>query len=164
MPTKTKTTVQQAGSEKTAALTEQDEIQVVSNLPNVSYKGDRSGDFYSWQNAGDIERMTFGELKDMWRSHKGYLRSMILKPLDERVAKEFRLDTIYKTAEKYFSASAYAPNRIDNTIREILTLDADLRGVVNGNIRRLISSGELTDIYAIRKIERELGLSLIGNL
>ena len=79
-------------------LNDNDEIEVVSLIPNISYKDSRTGDFYEWDEIGHIEYMTFDILKNMWRSHKGYFRNMWLKPNDDRVISKFGLN---KTFEKY---------------------------------------------------------------
>ena len=68
---------------KIEQLNDYDEIDVVSLIPNISYKDSKTGDFYEWYEVGHIEPMTFETIKNMWRNHKDYFRNMCLKPNDE---------------------------------------------------------------------------------
>ena len=46
-------------------LTDGTEIEIVSLIPFVSYKDSKNGEYYAWDNAGDIEILTFENLKNM---------------------------------------------------------------------------------------------------
>ena len=83
---------------KVEPLEDSDEIEVVSLIPNVSYKDSKTLDIYKWEEIGHVEYMTFETLKNMWRNNKGYFKNMWLKPNDDRVIKKFGLT---KTFEKY---------------------------------------------------------------
>ena len=83
---------------KVEPLNDDDEIEIVSLVPNVSYKDSKTGDMYEWDVAGHVEPMTVDVLKNMWRNNKGYFKNMWLKPNDERLIKQFGLT---KTFEKY---------------------------------------------------------------
>ena len=81
-------------------LRDSDEIEVISLVPNVSYKDSKTLDMYEWDKVGHVENMTFETLKNMWRNNKGYFKNMWLKPNDDRVINKFGLS---KTFEKYES-------------------------------------------------------------
>ena len=85
-------------SKKVEPLENDDEIDVISLVPNVSYKDSKTNDFYEWDEVGHVEPMTYETLKNMWRNHKGYFRNMKLKPMDERVISKFGLKSVF---EKY---------------------------------------------------------------
>ena len=93
-----KTTKTTKKSVKVEPLEDFDEIEVVSLVPNVSYKDSKTLDMYEWNEIGHSEYMTFDTLKNLWRSHKGYFKNLWLKPMDDRVINKFGLT---KTFEKY---------------------------------------------------------------
>ena len=76
---------------KQEPLNNDDEIEVISLIPNVSYKDNKTDDFYTWENAEHIELMTFETIQNMHRNYKSYFKNMWLKPLDDRVVKKLGL-------------------------------------------------------------------------
>ena len=51
-------------------LTDTEDIEVEALIPNISYKDDKTADYYEWKNAGDIEEIPFEVLKNMFRNHR----------------------------------------------------------------------------------------------
>ena len=49
-------------------LQDDDDIEVQSMIPNVSYFDVKNQDYYEWKQVGDIEIMTFEALKNMWKN------------------------------------------------------------------------------------------------
>ena len=101
-------------TEKQKPLEDSSEIEVISLIPNISYKDSRTGDFYEWDEIGHVEPMTFDILKNMWRSHKGYFRNMWLKPNDDRVINKFGLTSIFDKYEFLMDKSNYTRKNIAN--------------------------------------------------
>ena len=50
---------------KSKDLNDSDEIEVVSLIPNVSYKDSKTLDMYEWDEVGHAECMTFETLKNL---------------------------------------------------------------------------------------------------
>ena len=92
--TKTKATKK----EELPPLKNDDEIVVVSLIPNVSYMDKKTHDVYKWYNSGDEEIMEFAVIKDMHRNHKSYFSNLWLTVDDTRVIKALRLG---RTFENY---------------------------------------------------------------
>ena len=93
---KERTEKREANSEEKiqeAPLLDTDEIEVVSLLPNVSYKDLRTNDYYRWDKVGDKETMSYDVIKNLWRNNKAYFRNLWLKPLDQRVIKKLGLES-----------------------------------------------------------------------
>ena len=100
-------------------LEDSDEIDVISLVPNVSYKDSKAGDMYEWDEVGHIEPMTFETLKNMWRNHKGYFKNMWLKPLDERVINKFGLTKTFEKYEFLMDESNYTKKNIEPLCKAI---------------------------------------------
>ncbi len=145
-------------------LDDSDEIDIVSLIPNVSYKDSKTGDMYEWEEVDHIEPMTFETLKNMWRNHKGYFRNMWLKPLDERVINKFGLT---KTFEKYdflMDESNYNRSNIQKICSTISDAPNELKYSLVNKIKNMIIVGELSDIAVIRSLEKHFNLDLVSFL
>ena len=143
-------------------LEDSDEIDVVSLIPNVSYKDNKTGDMYEWDEAGHIESMTFDTLKNMWRNHKGYFRNMWLKPNDDRVINKFGIAKVFEKYEFLMNESNYTRDNIKNICSVISDTPNELKYSVVNKIRNLIATGKLSDFSVIRELEKRLKLDLIS--
>lgn len=149
---------------KAEPLEDSDEIEVISLVPNVSYKDSRTLDMYEWHEAGHVEYMTFDVLKNLWRNNKGYFKNMWLKPNDDRIINKFGLT---KTFEKY----EYLMDGDNYTKQNIKTICDAIAGTPNGlklsicdKVKNLVISGEVTDISVIKALENRLQIDLISFL
>ena len=142
-------------------LNDYDEIEVVSLIPNVSYKDSKTGDFYEWDEIGHKELMTFEVLKNMWRSHKGYFRNMWLKPNDNRVINKFGLTKVFEKYEFLMDKSNYTKKNIDNICDTIVNAPNGLKASLYEKVKSLVIDGDVTDVSVIRKLENRLNIDLI---
>ena len=148
----------------TRPLEDSDEIDVISLVPNVSYKDNKTGDMYEWDRAGHVELMTFETLKNMWRNHKGYFKNMWLKPLDDRVIVKLGL---VKTFEKYdflMDETNYTKKNGSILCEAISDAPNGLKYSIVNKIKDLIVNGKVTDINVIRTLEKHLNIDLISFL
>lgn len=146
---------------KQSPLGDLDEIEVVSIIPNVSYKDSKTGDFYEWDEIGHIEYMTFETLKNMWRGHKGYFRNMWLKPKDDRVISKFGLTKLFKDYEFVMDKSNYTKKNIDAICETIAGAPNGLKAAIYDKVKNLVIDGDITDVFVIRKLETRLKIDLI---
>lgn len=147
-------------------LSDSDEIEVVSIIPNVSYKDSKTNDMYEWDEVGHIEYMTVDTIKNMWRNHKAYFRNMWLKPNDDRVIKQLGLKNIYEKYEFLMDESNYTRKNI-NKINEILSDSSTTNGLklsVCNKIKDSVISGNISDVVVIKSLEKQLDLDLISFL
>ena len=135
-------------------------IQVISLIPNVSYKDDKSGDIYEWQNVGDTEEMDFATLKNLRRRYKSYFNELWLKPLDTRVIKYFGLEKVYENYEYLMEKTSYTKANIDNVFEKFKTIPKGLKWTVCDKIKSLVLSGEVSDVTVIKKLEAKLNMDL----
>ena len=109
----TKTTKTTNKSVKEEPLEDSDEIEVISLVPNVSYKDSKTLDMYEWTETGHLEYMTFDTLKNMWRNNKGYFKNLWLKPMDDRVINKFGLTKTFENYEYLMDGSNYTKKNIN---------------------------------------------------
>lgn len=145
-------------------LNDNDEIEVVSLIPNVSYKDNRSGDFYQWDEVNHVEYMTFETLKNMWRNNKGYFRNMWLKPMDSRVISKFGLTSVFEKYEFLMQGKNYTRKNISQICENISATPNGMKQSICKKIKDLIATGDLADVMVIRALENHLNLDLISLL
>ena len=146
------------------SLTDSEEIEVISLIPNVSYKDSYTNDLYKWEEVGHIEFMTYETLRNMWRNHKGYFRNLLLKPLDERVIVKLGLASTYEKYEFLMDESNYTRKNTDKLCETIVATPVSMRYAIINKIKDLVVSGKIIDVVVIRSLERYLGLDLISFL
>ena len=149
---------------KAEPLKDSDEIEVESLVSNVSYKDSKTGDMYEWDEVGHIEPMTFDTLKNMWRSYKGYFRNMWLKPNDARVINQFGLTKTFEKYEYLMNVSNYTKKNIKVICDAISETPNGLKFAICDKVKSMVISGELTDVFVIKELEKRLNIDLIGFL
>ena len=149
---------------KTQPLEDSDEIEVVSLVPNVSYKDSKTLDMYEWREVGHSEPMTFETLKNMWRSDKGYFKNLWLKPMDDRVINKFALTKTFEKYEYLMEGSNYTKKNINAICDAIKATPNGLKFAICTKVKNLVISGELTDVFVIRELEKRLQIDLINFL
>lgn len=143
-------------------LEKDDEIEVVSLIPNVSYKDSHTGDMYRWEEAGQIEPMPFEVVQRMWQKHKSYFKSMWLKPLDERVIKKFGLTGTYEKYEFLMDESNYTQANINKICDSIASTPSALKLSLCNKVKSLVASGKVADVLVISAMEKNLKIDLFS--
>ena len=144
------------------SLVDSEEIEVISLIPNVSYKDSYTNDMYKWEEVNHSEYMSYETLRNMWRNYKGYFRKLWLKPLDERVIVKFGLKGTYEKYEFLMDDSNYTRKNIDKLCDAITATPSDIKHAIINKIKDLVASGKVSDITVIRSLENHLGLDLIS--
>ena len=149
---------------KQEPLKDDDEIDIISLIPNVSYKDSKTGDMYEWDEAGHVEPMTFETLKNMWRNYKGYFRYMWLKPCDDRIVNKFGLTKTYENYAFLMDKSNYNRKDIDKVCKTISETPKAMKRAICTKIKDMVINGDVTDASVIRKLEKHLNIDLIDFL
>ena len=149
---------------KVEPLKDFDEVEVVSLVPNVSYKDRKTLDMYEWREVGHSEYMTFDTLKNLWRTDKGYFKNLWLKPLDDRVINKFGLTKTFEKYEYLMDGSNYTKKNIKTICDAIKETPSGLKFAICNKVKNLVINGEITDVFVIRQLENRLQISLIDFL
>lgn len=149
---------------KKESLQDSDEIDVISLVPNVSYKDSRTLDMYEWDEVGHIEPMTFETLKNMWRNNKGYFKKMWLKPNDARVINKFGLTKTFEKYEYLMKSSNYTKKNIKDICSAISDTPNGLKMSIFNKIKSMVVNGDISDVTVIRALEKHLNTDLMSFL
>lgn len=145
-------------------LSDYDEVEITSVIPNVSYKDSKTNDMYEWDEAGHVEYMTVEIVKNMWRNHKPYFRNMWLKLNDNRLIKQFGLNSTYEKYEFLIDESNYTRNNANKICEALNSAPNGLKLSICSKIKSSVINGNISDIVVIRAIEKQLGLDLVSFL
>lgn len=151
-------------SVNTKPLEDSDEIEVISLIPNVSYKDSKTYDIYKWDEIGHVEYIPFDTLKNMWRNHKGYFKNMWLKPEDDRVINKFGLTKTFEKYEYLMNASNYTKKNIKDICSNISDTPNGLKMSICNKVKNMVINGEVSDVSVIRALEKHLKIDLIDFL
>lgn len=152
-------------TKKKIELNNDDEVEVVALIPNVSYYDKATGDRYEWDNAGDVEYMTVEALQRMRRNSRGYFEDMYLKPNDERVIEKFGMQRYYDNHDYLMDSSNYTKENIEHIFDEFSKIRSNsLKSSIVNKIKDMVSTGELFDVTVIRAIEKRFDIDLISLL
>ena len=144
-------------------LQDDDDIEVQSMIPNVSYFDAKNQDYYEWKQVGDIEIMTFEALKNMWKNSRGYFKKLWLRPLDERVVAKFNgLSKLYENFDELMDINSYTRDNVSSIINRILDMPKGTQHSVITLIIDSVDNGKLNDIKVLKELEKTLGLDLIS--
>lgn len=143
-------------------ISDTDEVEIISLIPNVSYEDKRTGEEYEWSEVDDIQVMKFESVKHMMRNHKGYFKNLVLKPVDERVIEQLGLSGIYSKYKLVLNKDSYTKNNIDNICDEIINMPNSIKSTIFNKIQDMVKNGVVSDINVIRTLERKLGLVLVS--
>ena len=155
------TTETKKKSIKVEPLEDSDEIEVISLVPNVSYKDSKTLDMYEWNEVGHTEYMTFDTLKNLWRNNKGYFKNLWLKPNDDRVINKFGLTKTFEKYEYLMDGSNYTKKNIKTICDAIKETPNGLKFAICNKAKSLVVNGEVTDIFVIKELEKRLQIDLI---
>lgn len=145
-------------------LKDTDEIEIVSLVPNVSYKDSKTLDMYEWDEVGHVEPMSFETLKNMWRNNKGYFKNLWLKPNDDRVINKFGLTKTFEKYEYLMDASNYTKKNISAICEAISDTPNGLKFAICDKIKSMVVNGEVTDASVLKALEKRLNIDLIDFL
>lgn len=147
--------------EKEKPLDKDDIIEVISLIPNISYKDKKYGDIYRWEKAGEVVEMTFDVVNYMHQNHKTYFKSMWVKPLDNRVIKKFGLEATYRDYDFLMDSANYTKENVVEICNSIRKTPQSLKFAICNKIKSFVSSGEVSNIHVLREIEKSLNIDLI---
>lgn len=166
--TDTDTTVlsptEQPVRETATEINDSDDVVMVSLIPNVSYKDNKNGDYYRWDEIGHEELMPFSSVKDMYRNFRGYFENLWIRPKDVNVAKKLNLERLYKKYDYLIDIKNYTKENIDEICKEIESMNArnsNLKFTLFSRIIAAVENGEIVDFFVIRTLSRKFNLDLM---
>lgn len=164
LATETKETTKPSEEKRVVAekkFHDDDQIEVMNGAPSVLfYKGLRDEFLYEFKNYGEVQTMSFAELRMMSRRNRKYLEENWIIIMDEEVLKELRLDHLQQ--EYYTDEDLFEMLSEDSLFRLSEALESK-DSIQQAIIRKAIAmnnSGELRLVSIKKKIEDHFKLDL----
>lgn len=145
-----------------AEIADNETIEVEAIASNVYYKDPVTNNPYEWRHTGDIQEMTFEEVKNMWRFHRGYFEGMALKPLDERVPAKLRFGKDYAKFDELSDDDSYTKANIDKTLELISFAPDNVKINTIIKVKGMVKDEKLSDVGVLKKLEDGLKIDLMS--
>ncbi|MEG2289636.1 MAG: hypothetical protein RSC24_06675 [Clostridium sp.] len=131
--------------------------RVIAGIGDVKYIDKKTGDEYLWPEEGSTEYLTVDTLKRMIGRSPTFLKEPWIKIVDNEDAIEvLGLKDLYRKIEAIDDINSII-EMSDNELYDIINgLSRGYRETLATNIMSKVSSGELTNILVIRRLERIL--------
>lgn len=150
-----------AKGEVTKLIKDSDSFEVVSCVPNVYYTCPKTLDSFIWADVGDVEILTFAQLKLMRNAHIGYFSKGILAIRDENAMTKLGLDKYLKPKFAKKDYRVICGHDFSDAKDKILCMsDAD-KEQYRENIVRDVKNGKISNVKIIRLLEKEFDLELL---
>ena len=147
-------------------INDSDEVVIVSLIPNVSYKDNKNGDYYKWDEIGHEELMQFSVVKDMYRNYRGYFENLWIRPKDENVVNKLNLNRLYKKYDYLIDIKNYTKDNIEFICSEIELMNSrnsNLKFALFSRIVDSVQKEEITDFSVIKMLSKKFNLDLLNN-
>ena len=142
-------------------LDEETKIAVKSMVPKVFYTCSKTHEPFSWLEVGDIQEMTYQQLKIMRAKHPRYLTEKWLLPLNQEALKKLNLDKIYTTNLTRGDIRKVYGNDVDEVKELLSNLSGEARTELTQKVIEATKRGKIVNIKMIRLLEKQLGVELM---
>ena len=128
----------------------------------LTYKSRTTNAVFRWNQIGEIQPMTIGEINEMNNYKADFLRKPLVILIDEKAIKKFRLTPVYENVAKINNLGAVFNsgdmNKIDKVISDALSVN--MRDILISKVRQMYKNKKLTDINVLRLLEKRLQFDL----
>lgn len=148
-------------SATSAVLSEDTKVEVKSLVPKVFYTCSKTHEPFSWVEVGDIQEMTYQQIKVMRAKHPRYFTEKWLLPLNQDVLKKLNLDKIYSTNITRADLKKLYGNDVDEVENLLSNLSGSARAELTQKVIDAAKKGKIVNIKIIRLLEKQLGVELM---
>lgn len=131
----------------------------------LTYKSRATNAVFRWNQIGEIQSMTIGEINEMNNYKSDFLRKPLVILMDEKAIKKFRLTPVYENVAKINNLSAVFNSgdldKIDKVISDALSVN--MRDILISKVRQMYKNKKLTDINILRLLEKRLQFDLMDS-
>jgi hypothetical protein len=145
-------------------IADDEDVEIISLNPNVSYHDKATDETYHWGEVGEINTLPFSVVKNMWRNHKNYFRYFYLKPLDERVIDKLGLTKTYEKYNFLTDSSSYTKDNVNKIINTLNENTIAFKSAICNSIKSMIIEGKISDLYVVRTLGRYFDVDFIALL
>lgn len=155
-----------AVSKKTApatstTLNDETKVSVKSLVPAVYYSCTTTFESFAWVEVGDVQEMTYKQLRMMKTKHPRYFNDKWLLPMDNNVVKKLGLEKVYaNNMNRGDMKKLYGSNVVE--VEELLSgLSNEAKTKLAQRVEDDVKNGKIANVKVIRALEKHLGVELM---
>lgn len=155
-----------AVSKKTASATstilnDDTKVSVKSLVSAVYYTCTTTFESFSWVEVGDIQEMTYKQLRMMKTKHPRYFNDKWLLPMDKNVIKKLGLDKVYSNNMSRGDMRKLYGSDVKEVEELLSGLSDDAKTELTHKVETAVKNGKIENVKIIRCLEKHLGVELM---
>ena len=143
------------------------EVEVASNTAGrLVYVSKKTSERFEWTRLDDTNWMTIDELTTMRNTQRGFFENNWVKIVGDdanEIIKYLRLDKYYDNFVDMSNLKKILTLGRDEIINKVSGLKSEIKDAIASAAKQAITDGELSDLTAIRALERAIGYALLEN-
>lgn len=144
------------------SIRDDDVIVVKSLVPNIYYTCSKTMDSFIWADVGDVQEMTFAQLKVLNNKHGGYFTKKWLYPLNDVVLKKLGIDDIFAVKfDSHKDMKLLYGNDVNAVKEKISYIATEDKDAMIKKVQNAVKQGKIVNIKIIRLLEKELDIELM---
>ncbi|MBQ3543549.1 MAG: hypothetical protein IJA34_00955 [Lachnospiraceae bacterium] len=143
-------------------IKDSDKIVVKSLKPNVYYTCPKTMDTFIWAEVGEVQSMTFAQIKLMKNKHKGYFTKKMLYPQNEAAIEKLGLNKIFAIKFERKDWQVLFGNNVEEAREKIGFVPASERAAFIKKVENYVKQGRIVNIKIIKLLEKEFDVELMS--
>lgn len=141
------------------------EVEVASNVAGrLVYVSKKTSERFEWTRLDDTNWMTIDELTTMRNTQRGFFENNWVKIVGEDandIVTFLRLEKYYENFVDMANLSDILTMGKDEIAKKVSGLKYEIKDAIASAAKQAISEGELSDLTAIRALEKAIGYALL---
>lgn len=142
-------------------LNDDTKVSVKSLVPAVYYSCTTTFESFAWVEVGDVQEMSYKQLRMMKTKHPRYFNDKWLLPMDNNVVKKLGLEKVYaNNMNRGDMKKLYGSNVVE--VEELLSgLSNEAKTKLTNRVEDDVKNGKIANVKIIRALEKHLGIELM---
>lgn len=142
-------------------LNDDTKIAVKSLVPAVYYTCSTTFETFSWVEAGDIQDMSYRQLRIMKAKHPRYFTEKWLLPMDNEVLKKLKLESVFASTLSRGDMKKLYGSNVDEVEELLSSLSDSAKTELAQKVVKAVKNGKITNVKIIRLLENQLSVELM---
>ena len=150
-----------AASATSTILNDDTKITVKALVPAVYYTCSKTFETFAWVEVGDIQEMSFLQLRIMKAKHPRYFTEKWLLPSNKEVLKKLNLENFYMNKVNRGDMKKLYGTDVGEVEELLSSLSDDAKAELTQKVIKAVKEGKITNVKIIRLLEKQLGVELM---
>lgn len=142
-------------------LNDDTKVSVKSLAPAVYYTCTTTFESFAWVEVGDVQEMTYKQLRMMKAKHPSYFSDKWLLPMDKNVVKKLGLDNVYSNSMNRGDMRKLYGSDVKEVDELLSGLSNEAKTGLAHKVEDAVKNGKIENVKIIRCLEKHLGVELM---